>query len=39
MSGVDEKNPPSVPLFDKTKYRYPTSKRTPDHNDSSSINI
>ena len=27
MKGVDERTPPNSPLFDKSKYRYPTSNR------------
>lgn len=32
MPGVDEKTPPNIPSFDKTKYRYPISKRPLNNN-------
>ncbi|RIB14155.1 hypothetical protein C2G38_1677440 [Gigaspora rosea] len=32
MKGVDEKTPPNLPLFDKSKYRYPISKRPSNSN-------
>ncbi|RIB09370.1 hypothetical protein C2G38_2044387 [Gigaspora rosea] len=32
MKGVDEKTPPNLPSFDKSKYRYPISKRPSNSN-------
>ena len=28
MKGVDESNPPAIPLFEKRKYRFPTEFTT-----------
>lgn len=39
MQGVDEQNPPNIPLFDKTKYRYPISKRASNSDNISNIGI
>ncbi|CAG8497173.1 4875_t:CDS:2, partial [Cetraspora pellucida] len=30
MQGVDEQTPPNIPSFDKSKYRYPVSRRSSD---------
>jgi hypothetical protein len=27
MKGVDMNNPPQIPVFDKSKYKYPNSKQ------------
>lgn len=32
MQDVDEKTPPNLPSFDKSKYRYPISKRPSNNN-------